>query len=86
MSANRVTAVSGRHTSRPSAADGAVAGVLSVAADVPDFCVDHGVAREVVAVQVLDAPEATRCDSRPLSTFGDVLWRGALGREAHGAL
>lgn len=65
-------------------ANGAVAGVLSVATNVADSGVQHGVLGEVVAVHVLNTPEATCCYCGLLSTFRDRDGTRSLGSKAHG--
>lgn len=71
-------------TSSPSGADSAVAGVVGVATNVADSGVQHGVLGEVVAVHVLDAPEAACCYCRLLGAFGDRDGARSLRSEAHG--
>lgn len=78
---------------RPSSAHGAVRRVRRVAADVAHAGVEDGVAREVVAVEVLDAPEAAGGDGGFLGVGGhgaggfgvEVQGRGG-GEGAHEAL
>lgn len=60
---------------RPSSAHGAVRRVRRVAADVAHAGVEDGVAREVVAVEMFDAPKATGGDGG----FLGVGWHGAGG-------
>lgn len=53
------------------AADGAVGGVVEVAADVADLSVEEALAGKVFAVEVLCAPEAARGDGAALGAVGD---------------
>lgn len=70
----------------PSAADGAVRGAVGVAADVAYFGVDEALVREVLAEEVLHAPEAAGCDGAFLAVFWDAGrgGTGGAGVEGHG--
>lgn len=72
-------------TSCPSAAHGAVAGVVRLASDVAHAGVQEALAAEVFAEEVLDAPEAAGGESGFLRAFGDghAGLAGAVGAEAH---
>ena len=58
-------------TASSSSADSAVAGVVGVATDVSNTGVQNSVLGEVVAVHVLDSPEASSCYGSLLSAFRD---------------
>lgn len=61
------------HTASPSRADGAVAGVAAVAANVPDLGVEETLVGKVLAEEVLDAPEAAGGDCAFLRVRRDAL-------------
>ena len=71
-------------TSCSSGAYSAVAGVVGVAADVTDSGVQDGILGEMVAVHVLDTPEAASCDCGLLGTLGYGNSASSLRSEAHG--
>lgn len=71
-------------TSCSSGAYSAVAGVVGVAADVTDSGVQDGILGEMVAVHVLDTPEAASCDRGLLSTLRYGNSASSLRSEAHG--
>ena len=70
-------------TSTSAIADGFVSRVLAVAADVPDLCVEQALAGEVLAVEVLGAPEAAGGNGAALGAVGDG-GHGAWGVGGHG--
>jgi hypothetical protein len=84
----------GGHTAGVPGADGAVGGVGRVTTDVAHARVVEPFAAEVLAVHVLDAPEAAGGDGGALGAFGDGCGRGhgcglgegaeQTGEEGHG--
>lgn len=71
-------------TTASAGADGPVAGILRITANVPNPRVQQAFALKVVAVHVLHAPEAAGGDDALLSAFGKGLG-GGLGVEVGGA-
>lgn len=74
----------GQLTSSTTRAHGAVAGALCVAADVADAGVQQALAAKVLAVHVLDAPEASGGQGALLRAVGDVHFGGLFGGETQG--
>ncbi|KAJ3472206.1 hypothetical protein NLG97_g11191 [Lecanicillium saksenae] len=60
-----------RLTASLAAADGAVAGISEVAANVADLGVEEALAGKVATVEVLGAPEAAGRDGAELRAVGD---------------
>lgn len=78
----------GRRTASFASADDLVAGVVEVAARVPDLGVDEALAGEVLAVEVLGAPEAAGGDGAALggcAACAAVRGEGEAGGVGEGA-
>ena len=64
-----------QRTSRPPRAHSAIAGITRVATDVADPCIQQSLTAEVLAEEVLDAPEASCCYGTLLGVWREVFDR-----------